>query len=337
MKILVTGTAGFIGYHLTKALLENGHSVIGLDNINNYYDTSLKYARLQDLGIQENKIVYNISSPSTIYPKHSFIKLDLTDREAIEKLFEKGNFETVIHLAGQAGVRYSSENPHHYISSNIMGFLNILEGCRHHKVAKLLYASSSSVYGNTQTQPSKITDNTDHPLSLYAATKKSNELMAYTYAHLYHMHTIGLRFFTVYGPWGRPDMAPMLFTNAILNDVPIKVFNHGEMYRDFTYIDDVVTAMISIIDKPAVSQSIKAKIYNIGNNTPESLTDFIHTLENILQKIAQKDFMPKHHDEMISTHADISESIHDFGYQPTTSLQEGLHQFINWYKKYYRL
>ena len=305
MKILVTGTAGFIGFHLAKKLLERGDEVVGVDNINDYYDVNLKYGRLQELGIQREDVSENSLASSTKYKNHSFYKIDLADKEAMQKLFETEKFDAVCNLAAQAGVRYSLENPHAYIQSNVVGFLNILEGCRNTDVKNLCYASRSSVYGLNESQPFKTTDKTEHQVSLYAATKKSSEMMAHTYSHLYGIQTTGLRFFTVYGPWGRPDMAPMLFTDAILNDRAIKVFNNGEMSRDFTYIDDIVDGVIKVIDKPAQpnkewnakvpeisSSSAPYKIYNIGNNAPLPLMSFIETIEEALGKKAEKNFMP---------------------------------------------
>ena len=282
MKILVTGTAGFIGYHLAKRLLEMGHEVVGIDNLNDYYDVSLKEARLADLGINTNAIKENTPVTSTVFTLHRFIKLDLENKEEMEVLFTEESFDAVCHLAAQAGVRYSLENPHSYVSSNVVGFLNILEGCRHNGVTNLAYASSSSVYGLNQAQPFNTSHHTDHPVSLYAATKKANEMMAHSYAHLYGIQTTGLRFFTVYGPWGRPDMAPMLFADAITHDRPIKVFNHGEMSRDFTYIDDIIEGVDTSYSTSSprqianwdasnpVPQSSSApyRIYNIGNSEP---------------------------------------------------------------------
>ncbi len=288
MKILVTGTAGFIGFHLAKKLLERGDEVVGLDNINDYYDVNLKYARLNELGINKDEISSNKLVSSKTFPKHKFIKMDLANTDEIYALFEKEKFDAVCNLAAQAGVRYSLENPHAYIDSNVKGFMNILEACRHNDVNNLAYASSSSVYGLNKSQPFKTSDHTDHPISLYAATKKSNEMMAHTYSHLYNISTTGLRFFTVYGPWGRPDMAPILFADAILNNRPIKVFNHGNMSRDFTYVGDVVDGIVKVIDNPAKTteefnptnpnpsiSSAPYRIYNIGNNAPVQLLDFI--------------------------------------------------------------
>ncbi len=370
MKILVTGTAGFIGYHLAKKLLDRGDTVVGIDNINDYYDVNLKYGRLKELGIDalgcapsgapitgEAKATHPntlgcdpLGSPiqSSKYKNHTFYKIDLADNEAMDKLFETEKFDAVMNLAAQAGVRYSLENPHAYIQSNVVGFLNILEGCRNYGVKNLAYASSSSVYGLNESQPFKTTDKTEHQVSLYAATKKSNEMMAHTYAHLYGIQTTGLRFFTVYGPWGRPDMAPMLFTDAILNDRAIKVFNNGKMSRDFTYIDDIVDGIIKVIDNPATpneewdaknpeisSSSSPYKLYNIGNNAPLPLMTFIETIENALGKKAEKNFMPMQDGDVVSTYADVSGLINDFGYKPATDLKDGIGEFVTWYRAFY--
>ena len=347
MKILVTGSAGFIGFHLTKKLLERGDEVIGIDNINDYYDVNLKYARLRELGItvaQESD-----KEVSSIYEKHIFIKMDISDTEAIAQLFKDEKFDAVCHLAAQAGVRYSLENPHTYIQSNVMGFMNILEGCRQSNVLNLCYASSSSVYGLNTSQPFKTSDHTDHQVSIYAATKKANEMMAHTYAHLYGIATTGLRFFTVYGPWGRPDMAPMLFADAILNDRAIKVFNHGKMSRDFTYIDDIVDGIVKVIDNPAKPtkefdtsnpnpsrSKAPYRIYNIGNNAPLSLMIFIETIEDALDKKAEKNFMDMQDGDVVSTYADVSDLMHDFDYKPDTPLAKGVDKFVQWYKDFYK-
>ena len=365
MKILVTGTAGFIGFHLAKKLLDQGHTVIGLDNINDYYDVNLKYARLSELGISREDIENSNSKlkihNSKLSPLHSFYKVNLEDAEAINHIFEVGQFDAVVNLAAQAGVRYSIENPHAYIQSNVVGFMNILEACRNYNVKNLSYASSSSVYGLNKSQPFKTTDMTDTPISLYAATKKSNELMAHTYSHLYHMQTTGLRFFTVYGPWGRPDMAPMLFADAISNDRPIKVFNNGEMNRDFTYIDDIVDGIIKVIDSqlqgelsetqerdhlggkgntPVSKEKVGCNpsdfnIYNIGNNSPISLMEFIEAIENSIGKVAEKKFLPIQDGDVVSTYADVSGLINDFGYKPDTKLADGIGKFVKWYKSFY--
>jgi len=350
LKILVTGTAGFIGYHLAKKLLERGDEVVGLDNINDYYDVNLKYARLAELGINGH-CERSTAILSSKYPKHKFIKASLEDTQTINNLFETEKFDAVCNLAAQAGVRYSIENPHAYIQSNVVGFLNILEACRNFGVKNLAYASSSSVYGLNKSHPFKTCDHTDHPVSLYAATKKSNEMMAHSYAHLYGIQATGLRFFTVYGEWGRPDMAPMLFADAILNDRAIKVFNHGNMSRDFTYIDDIVDGIIKVIDNPATaliaseawqSKNLPAdrstapyRIYNIGNNAPVQLLDFIKTLEKSLGKEAKKNFMEMQDGDVVSTYADVSGLMNDFGYKPDTSLDVGVEKFVNWYKSFY--
>ena len=330
MKILVTGTAGFIGFHLAKKLLERGDEVVGLDNINDYYDVNLKYARLAELGIERDKVEEKKLTQSSSFEHHSFMKANLEDTETINQLFETEKFDAVCNLAAQAGVRYSLENPHAYIQSNIVGFMNILEACRNYEVKNLAYASSSSVYGLNKSQPFQTTDKTDTPVSLYAATKKSNELMAHTYSHLYGIQTTGLRFFTVYGPWGRPDMAPMLFADAITNDRAIKVFNHGKMSRDFTYIEDIVDGIIKVIDKPS-----DFNVYNIGNNAPVSLMDFIETLENALDKKAEKNFMEMQPGDVESTYADTTPLVEDFGYKPNTNLTHGIGEFVKWYRGFY--
>ena len=348
MKILVTGSAGFIGFHLTKKLLERGDEVIGIDNINDYYDINLKHARLKELGITH--VEEGAKVVSSTNENHSFIKMDISDTHAMERLFKEEHFDAVCNLAAQAGVRYSLENPHTYIQSNVMGFMNILEGCRHNSVKNLCYASSSSVYGLNTSQPFKTSDHTDHQISIYAATKKANEMMAHTYAHLYGIATTGLRFFTVYGPWGRPDMAPMLFADAILHNRPIKVFNHGKMSRDFTYIDDIVDGIVKVIDKPATPNTqfdtknpspetslAPYRLYNIGNNAPLSLMTFIETLEEELGQKAEKNFMEMQDGDVVSTYADVDDLIRDFGYKPDTSLDEGVKAFVSWYKKFYKV
>jgi len=347
VKILVTGAAGFIGFHLSQKLLERGDSVVGLDNINSYYDVNLKYARLNELGVDRASILDN-QVVQSLSKNFSFVKIDLKDRELMNKLFEDEKFDAVCNLGAQAGVRYSIENPHAYIDSNIVGFMNILEGCRHHGVKNLSYASSSSVYGLNKSQPFKTTDHTDHPVSLYAATKKSNEMMAHTYSHLYNISTTGLRFFTVYGPWGRPDMAPMLFSDAILNDRAINIFNHGNMSRDFTYIDDIIDGIIKVIDNPAQSNpewsaskptpnssSAPYKIYNIGNNAPVNLMEFISEIEVSIGKVAKKNFMEMQDGDVESTYADTSGLINDFNYKPFTPLSKGVNEFVLWYKDFY--
>jgi len=347
MKILVTGTAGFIGFHLANRLLNDGHEVIGLDNINDYYDVRLKYARLSDAGINEKDIDWNKYVISEKYPKYRFIKMNIEDKEQIENLFSTEKFDVVCNLAAQPGVRYSLENPHLYVQSNIVGFLNILEGCRHNNVKHLVYASSSSVYGLNEKMPLSTSDNVDHPISLYAATKKSNELMAHTYSHLFNLSTTALRFFTVYGPWGRPDMAIYLFTEAIMNNEPIKVFNHGKMYRDFTYIDDIIDGVVKTLQKPSESNpkwsSIKPKpdsskspfkVYNIGNSKPIKLLDFIEEIEKSLGIKAKKEMMEIQPGDVEKTFADISSLSEDIGYIPNTSVEYGIGKFVDWYIDY---
>jgi UDP-glucuronate 4-epimerase len=334
MKILVTGAAGFIGFHTCLKLVSQGHEVYGIDNINDYYDPKLKFDRLNELGFNEaaSKLFKNEIQSAKFNPLR-FSRIDLVDYKSIDNLFKKEQFEVVCNLAAQAGVRYSIENPKAYIDSNISGFLNILEGCRNHKVKHLVYASSSSVYGENKKVPFETTDNVDYPISLYAATKKSNELMAHTYGHLYSFKTTGLRFFTVYGPWGRPDMAYYLFADAISNNKPIKVFNNGEMERDFTYIDDIVNGVTKIIEKNIDSRE-HYKIYNIGNNKTESLQDFITTIEEAMGKKAIKQMHPMQQGDVPRTFADIDKLINDIGYKPSTLINDGLEKFINWYKKY---
>lgn len=352
MKVLVTGAAGFIGFHTALALLERGDLVVGVDNLSNYYDVSLKEARLKAIYAHPNATNFK------------FVKLDLAERETTQKLFADEKPDAVVHLAAQAGVRYSLENPHVYISSNIVAFTNILEACRATQPQHLVYASSSSVYGGNTKLPFSEADKVDHPVSLYAATKKANELMAHTYSHLFCLPTTGLRFFTVYGPWGRPDMAPFLFADAILHHRPIKVFNHGDMMRDFTYIDDIVEGVIRVLDKPPAkskpvqkdaleastpehllsnsisefnSPSIHApyKLFNIGNNQPEKLLDFIGYLENTFGLKAEKEFLPMQAGDVKATYADTTELEAWVGFKPNTSLQTGVEKFVRWYQNYY--
>lgn len=348
MKILITGTAGFIGFHLTEKLLKRGTQIVGLDSINDYYDVNVKYGRLERTGIEKSKIEYNRLIQSSVYPNYQFIQLKLEDKENLNKLFTEQKFDKVINLAAQAGVRYSLTNPDAYIDSNIVGFLNLLECCRHHSIQHLTYASSSSVYGLNENQPFSTKDNVDHPVSLYAATKKSNELMAHTYSHLFKVPTTGLRFFTVYGPWGRPDMALFLFTKAMFENKPIDVFNFGEMQRDFTYIDDIVEGVIRVNDNPpkenpdwnpnsddASVSSAPYKIYNIGNNNPVKLMDFISALEKKLGKTAVKNMLPIQPGDVPSTYADVHDLIRDLDYKPETTIQEGIDQFVDWYKEFF--
>lgn len=348
MKVLVTGAAGFIGFHLALKLLERGDVVVGLDNINDYYDQRVKFGRLAETGVLQDDINYGHLIKSSKWARYRFVKLNLEDKSKLNELFENEKFDAVCHLAAQAGVRYSIQNPQAYIDSNIIGFINILEACRHYGVSNLSYASSSSVYGLNKKYPFCTSDNVDHPISLYAATKKSNELMAHTYSHLYGIKTTGLRFFTVYGPWGRPDMALFLFTKAALEGKPIDVYNNGDMLRDFTYVDDVVEGVMRVIDNPAKidptwnaqistpqSSSAPYRIYNIGNNSPVKLMDFIDAIENALGKKIQKNFLPIQAGDVLSTYADVSELIADYNYKPTTNVQEGVMRFVRWYKEFF--
>ena len=334
-KILITGAAGFIGAHLAKQLIKRGKEVVGLDNINDYYDPQLKKDRMAALAEGEH---------------FHHVNLNLEDRAGMEKLFQKYQFDVVVNLAAQAGVRYSLINPHAYVDTNIVGFVNILEGCRHSGVKHLVYASSSSVYGANTKMPFSVHDNVDHPVSLYAASKKSNELMAHTYSHLFGLPTTGLRFFTVYGPWGRPDMALFLFTKAIFEDRPIDVFNNGNMERDFTFIDDIVEGVVRVIDKiPAgdfdwqgnspdpASSYCPYRVYNIGNNNKEKLLRYIQVLEECLGKKADKNFMPLQPGDVPATYANVDDLVEDFDYKPNTSIEDGIRRFVSWYKEYYQI
>lgn len=350
MKILITGTAGFIGFHLAEKLIKRGDQIVGLDSINDYYDINVKYGRLERTGISKDKIQYNQLIQSEIHPNYQFIQLNMEDKENLNQLFENQKFDKVINLAAQAGVRYSLTNPDAYIDANIVGFINILECCRHHEIKHLTYASSSSVYGLNEDQPFSTKDNVDHPVSLYAATKKSNELMAHTYSHLFKIPTTGLRFFTVYGPWGRPDMALFLFTKAMIENRPIDVFNYGEMQRDFTYIDDIVEGVIRVNDNPpkenpdwdpnsddASVSSAPYKVYNIGNNNPVKLMDFISALETKLGKTAEKNMLPIQPGDVPSTYADVYDLIRDLDYKPETTIQEGINKFVDWYLEFFEV
>lgn len=332
MKVLVTGAAGFIGFHVCQQLITRGDQVVGLDNLNDYYDVNLKKARLAQLQEQ---------------PSFEFYKFDLSDRSTMERFFSEQHFDVVVNLAAQPGVRYSLTNPHAYVDSNLIGFVNVLEGCRHAGVKHLVFASSSSVYGANTKIPFSVHDNVDHPISLYAATKKANELMAHTYSHLYNLPTTGLRFFTVYGPWGRPDMAAFLFTQAILTGKPINVFNYGKMQRDFTYIDDIVSGVIQVMDKIPQPKSVELpnaevsrapyKIYNIGNNQPIELLHFIEVLERCLGKKAQKNLLPIQAGDVPTTYADVDDLVRDTGFRPNTPVEVGVERFVRWYCAYYQI
>jgi len=350
MKILVTGTAGFIGFHLALRLVKEGHDVTGLDSINDYYDVNLKYGRLAVAGIAKDKIAYNTEVQSTASSHYSFYQMQLEDAKAMDGLFAARQFDVVVNLAAQAGVRYSVENPHAYINSNIVGFLNILECSKKYGVKHLLYASSSSVYGLNSESVFSAPNPADHPVSLYAASKRSNELMAHVYANMYNLPVTGLRFFTVYGPWGRPDMALYLFTRAIVAGKPINVFNHGNMRRDFTYVDDIIEGIARMIAAPPPARKVLAegekmdpststapyRVYNIGNNSPVKLLDFIEIIEKELGKPAIKNMMDIQPGDVASTYADVSPLMTDFNYKPGTTLAWGVKQFIDWYKEFYK-
>ncbi len=350
MKVLVTGSAGFIGSYVVKQLLKKGDEVIGLDNINDYYNVDLKYGRLLDSGLKKEDIDWYKFVQSNKYANYRFIRMNLEDKQSMQMLFANENFDQVCHLAAQAGVRYSIENPYAYVSSNVDGFLNILECCRHNKIKHLVYASSSSVYGLNGKVPFSEKDSIAHPVSLYAATKKSNELMAHVYSNLYNIPTTGLRFFTVYGPWGRPDMSPFIFTEAILNDRPIKVFNNGNMLRDFTYIDDIVEGVVKVLntipipnpewdaENPDPDSSLCAyRIYNIGNSQPVKLMDFINAIENAIGKEATKVFLPMQPGDVYQTNADTSNLQKDTGFKPNKSVIEGVKETIKWYRSFYNI
>ncbi len=350
MKVLVTGAAGFIGSAVCKKLLDRGDAVVGLDNINSYYDPELKYGRLKTLGISKEEVAWYKFSQSSLHEGFSFIRMNLEDKHAMQMLFANGGFDAVVNLGAQAGVRYSITNPDAYIESNIDGFINILEGCRHNKVGHLVYASSSSVYGLNGKVPFSEHDGVAHPVSLYAATKKSNELMAHAYSKLYDLPTTGLRFFTVYGPWGRPDMSPFLFIDAILHDRAIKVFNNGDMYRDFTYIDDIVEGVVRILDvipegnpswdeecpDPATSPA-PYRVYNIGNQQPTKLMDYIRCIENAIGREAKKDYLPMQPGDVYQTYADSSALGNATGFTPNTPLQSGIDRTVAWFKEFYNL
>lgn len=350
MKILVTGAAGFIGSYVCKSLLMQNEEVVGLDNINSYYDTNLKYGRLATLGIKQEEISWYKFVSSSIYQRFTFVRMNLEDKQAMQMLFTNGGFDRVINLAAQAGVRYSIENPYAYVESNIEGFLNVLEGCRHNNIKHLVYASSSSVYGLNGKVPFSEKDSIAHPVSLYAATKKSNELMAHTYSHLYGVPSTGLRFFTVYGPWGRPDMSPFLFADAILHNQPIKVFNNGDMLRDFTYIEDIVEGVLRVvysIPKPNDEWNATApdpststapyRIYNIGNSQPVRLMDFIKAIEEAIGHPAEKIYLPMQPGDVYQTNADTTALEQEFGIKPNKSIKEGMKETIEWFRSFYGL
>lgn len=350
MKILVTGAAGFIGYHLTKLLISEDHEVVGLDNINDYYDPNLKFARLGELGIQSESITSNVIIGSQKFLNLRFVKADLSDHDYIIKICKEEKFECVVNLAAQAGVRYSMTNPRAYTRSNIDGFLNILEGCRHGKVKNLVFASTSSVYGLNTKLPLEEDDPTEHPMTLYAATKKANELMAHSYSHLFNFSTTGLRFFTVYGPWGRPDMALFLFAKAIYSGNPIQLFNNGEMVRDFTYVEDIVQGIKLVILNPAQADqywdgnspristsSAQYRILNIGNSKPVELIKYVEALENSIGKKALKEYLPMQQGDVPATHASIQKLESEFGFKPKVSVEEGIKKFIDWYKIFYKV
>lgn len=349
-RTLITGAAGFIGFHLANRLIAGGDDVVGLDVINDYYDPAIKYDRLARAGIRREGIAYGAMAQSVEHPNYRFIRLGLEDKEGLEALFAREKFEVVVNLAAQAGVRYSLINPQAYVESNIVGFVNLLECCRRHGVAHLAYASSSSVYGLNEKMPLSTHDNVDHPVSLYAASKKSNELMAHTYSHLFGIPTTGLRFFTVYGPWGRPDMALFLFTEAILKGEPIKVFNYGDMVRDFTYIDDIVEGVVRVIANPPkgnpgwsgmrpdpASSRAPYRIFNIGNQNPVKLTDFIAAIEEELGIKAKRELLPIQPGDVPATSADVSGLMQELGYKPATPVREGIRKFVEWYRGYYGL
>lgn len=350
MNILITGTAGFIGFHVADYYIRQGATVYGMDSINEYYDIELKYARLAQHGIDKQNVSDNTPIQSSKYPNYTFVRLDLVDNENLTTFFRSHTVDVVCHLAAQAGVRYSIKNPNAYIQNNLVGFANLIEVSKNHHAKHFVYASSSSVYGLNQKMPYHESQNTSHPVSLYAATKKSNELMAHSYSHLFKLPTTGLRFFTVYGPWGRPDMAPFLFTKAIFENQPIHVYNNGEMYRDFTYVDDVVAGIAKVVTKPChenqhwnrnnpdpSTSTAPFCIYNIGNNSTVKLLDFIGELEKATQKVVQKKFMPFQPGDVLQNFADISKLKDEFDYKPSTPISAGVKKFVNWYREFYKI
>ena len=348
-QILVTGSAGFIGFHLTRKLLSRGDSVIGLDSINDYYDPKLKYARLAQTGIEKGNIIKGSGTQSKKFDDYIFYQASLEDKKAVDKIFKTHNITKVVHLAAQAGVRYSLQNPYAYLDSNLHGFLNIIEGCRHNNVKHLVYASSSSVYGINKSMPFSVHDNVDHPISLYAASKKSNELIAHSYSYLFDLPVTGLRFFTVYGPWGRPDMALFLFTEAIMNGTTLNAFNQGKMERDFTYVDDIIEGVVRVLDGPPeaneswdaveadpATSSAPYRVYNIGSNNPVKLMDFIHAIEDYLGKKGNINYQPMQPGDVPKSWADVEALAINFDYRPGTDIKIGVKNFIDWYLKYYK-
>lgn len=349
MNILVTGTAGFIGFHVAKRMVADGHTVVGIDSINEYYDINLKYARLAEAGVDKNSIEYNKPAKSSI-GNYTFYQLQLEDKDALAEIIQHHKIEAVVHLAAQAGVRYSLVNPDAYINSNIVSFMSVLECCRHHNIKHLVYASSSSVYGLNDMLPFSTSHNTNHPISLYAATKKSNELMAHTYSHLFGLPVTGLRFFTAYGPWGRPDMALFIFTKNIIEGKPIELFNNGNMVRDFTYVEDIVEGINRVLMNPPVanaewkmstgdtsSSSAAYKVYNIGNNSPVRLLDYVTAIENAIGKKAIIELRPMQPGDVPAACSDVTDLMHDTGYRPNTPVEEGVRRFVEWYKEYYKI
>ncbi|SDS17867.1 NAD-dependent epimerase/dehydratase family protein [Gramella sp. MAR_2010_147] len=336
MKILVTGAAGFIGFHLCEKLIKEGHEVVGLDNVNNYYSQELKLARLEELGVKsDHDLKFNRAYKSSLHKNFAFFRMKLEDRQELPELFKTENFDIVCNLAAQAGVRYSLENPEAYIDSNLVGFANVLECCRNHNIKHLIYASSSSVYGQNKKIPFSTEDRVDEPISLYAATKRSNEIMAYTYSHLYNLATTGLRFFTVYGPWGRPDMAMFLFTDAITKGKTLKVFNEGNLERDFTFVDDIVNGVMAVINRIPSEKDLKYNLYNIGKSRPVNLMSFIEEIETQLGLNAKKELMPMQPGDVDKTWANSQPLMKHFDYKPTVEIKEGVEKYLKWYKAYY--
>ncbi|WP_276499269.1 NAD-dependent epimerase/dehydratase family protein [Pontibacter litorisediminis] len=336
-RILVTGSAGFVGHHLVQALQLHAHYVLGLDSLNSYYDPQLKYKRLEQQGFNRQHLQANTITQSVNFPNLYFTQLDISDAAALQRLFEEQQFDAVIHLAAQAGVRHSIDHPEEYVTSNLVGFANVLENCRRHRIKHLLFASSSSVYGLNAETPFQVSHRTDAPVSFYAATKKANEVMAHSYAHLYGIPTTGLRFFTVYGPWGRPDMAYYSFAKAIVEGTPIRIFNHGNMLRDFTYVDDVVQSIVQLLELKPEASPVPYNLYNIGNNKPEQLLEMVAILERLLHRKAKLDLQPMQPGDVQATFADVEELVQATGYKPRTSLEQGLEKFVDWFKAYHHV